>query len=110
MMHRIRKAMKTRDMGLLKGIVEADETYIGGKPRKKNNSDDLPKNKRGRGTKKECVIGIAERDGSVLAQHQKGDRKLDFNSLKKFILGNIDIISTILMTGFLGIQTFFKAN
>lgn len=33
MNHRIRKAMK-QDDGLLSGIVEMDETYIGGKPRK----------------------------------------------------------------------------
>ena len=97
MMHRIRKAMKTSDKRLLQGIVEADETYVGGKPRRTNNSDnDLPKNKRGRGTKKECIIGIVERNGSVVAQHQKRDKKLDFNSLKKFILENIDITSTTL--------------
>lgn len=110
MMHRIRKVMKTNDMNLLKGIVEADETYIGGKPRRKNkNDDDLPKNKRGRGTKKECVIGIVERNGSVIAQHQNGDKKLAFNSLKKFILGNIDITSTTLMTDdFLGYKPFSR--
>lgn len=55
MAHRIRKAML--DNGeLLKGIVEMDETYIGGKPRKKakskdDDSDNIPHNKRGRGTK-----------------------------------------------------------
>ena len=31
MMHRIRKAMKQDDSQLLSGIVEMDETYIGGK-------------------------------------------------------------------------------
>ena len=39
------------------GIVEADETYIGGKPRGKRNDDDDDKPKRGRGTKKQPVIG-----------------------------------------------------
>ena len=34
MMHRIRNAMKD-DNSLLSGIVEMDETYVGGKPRKK---------------------------------------------------------------------------
>ena len=50
--HRIRKAMK-EDKGLLSGIVEMDETYIGGKPRKKGkkNDDDDFNNPRGRGTK-----------------------------------------------------------
>jgi transposase-like protein len=30
--HRIRKAMQQKDGELLKGIVEMDETYVGGKP------------------------------------------------------------------------------
>ncbi len=39
MMHRIRNSMKD-DGQLLSGIVEMDETYIGGKPRKGNDRDD----------------------------------------------------------------------
>ena len=34
MQKRIRAAMAAAEMHLLQGIVEADETYIGGKPRK----------------------------------------------------------------------------
>jgi hypothetical protein len=53
--HRIRSAMK-QDSSLLSGIVEMDETYIGGKPRKeakkKDDNDDGFSNPRGRGTKK----------------------------------------------------------
>lgn len=33
MCHRIREAMKSKDFTPLKGVVEADETYVGGKPR-----------------------------------------------------------------------------
>lgn len=58
MMHRIRKAMK-QDTSLLSGIVEMDETYIGGKPRKesKKDKDDNDKgNPRGRGTKKDVWL------------------------------------------------------
>lgn len=73
MMHRIRKAMGTDEAKLLSGIVEMDETYVGGKPRKeaKDKDDDgnYPTNKRGRGTKKECVVGMIERDGNVKAKH-----------------------------------------
>jgi transposase-like protein len=65
--HRIRKAMK-QDAGLLSGIVEMDETYVGGKPRKVAKKDDDDKgNPRGRATKKECVVGMIERGGKVKA-------------------------------------------
>lgn len=71
MMHRIRKAMKN-NLHLLSGIVEMDETYIGGKQRPKNNKDDdndFQPPKRGRGTDKECVIGMIERGGKVKTKH-----------------------------------------
>jgi transposase-like protein len=53
MMHRIRKAMSD-DGSLLFGIIEMDECYVGGKPRRENckdKDDDIP-SLRGRGTKK----------------------------------------------------------
>lgn len=43
----------------LTGTVEADETYVGGKPRYPGVS------KRGRGTKKTPVVGMVERNGRV---------------------------------------------
>ena len=56
MQHRIRAEMATENIAVLKGIVEADETYVGGKPRKDNKRNDDNKDedkpKRGRGTKK----------------------------------------------------------
>jgi len=42
MMERIRAAMAAEDEGLLQGIVEADETYLGGKPRKPNKHSSPP--------------------------------------------------------------------
>jgi transposase-like protein len=60
MAHRIRYAMTEGPMAtLLKGTVEVDETYIGGKPRIKGVS------KRGRGTKKTPVLALVSRDGSA---------------------------------------------
>lgn len=71
MMHRIRAAMQD-DGTLLTGIVEMDETYVGGKPRKGNKRDDDidggNKSTRGRGTKKIPVVGMVERKGRVKAQ------------------------------------------
>ena len=63
---RIREGM-VDDAVFLNGIVEADETYIGGKPRKSDRNDDDPP-KRGRGTKKQPVIGALARGGKVVAQ------------------------------------------
>jgi transposase-like protein len=66
---RIREGMKDNGM-LLQGIVEMDETYVGGKPRKKGKKDDDDQNAspRGRGTKKTPVVGMVERGGNVKAE------------------------------------------
>ncbi len=69
MQFRIRSQMATADGGiLLQGIVEADETYVGGKPRKGNRRDDDTPAPRGRGTSKTAIIGAVERGGRVVAQ------------------------------------------
>jgi transposase-like protein len=60
--HRIRESMKDGPVtGLLKGTVEVDETYVGGKPRK----GDGKEHKRGRGTAKTPVLVLIERDGAA---------------------------------------------
>ena len=53
---------------LLQGIIEANETYVGGKPRKPNKREDFEPSKRGRGTEKTPVIGAVERGRKVVAQ------------------------------------------
>ncbi len=61
---KIRQAMVEREQReLLTGLVECDETYIGGKPRKGSGS-----HKRGRGTQKIPVVGMVEREGSIKAE------------------------------------------
>ena len=96
MMLRIRKAMKGSQADLLNGIVEMDETYIGGKPRKRNNDKDdngnMPTIKRGRGTKKECVVGMIERGGKVKTVIQK---RLKFIDLRGIVKNNVDISQTL---------------
>jgi transposase-like protein len=79
MLHQIRIAMSNREMEeCFEGLVEIDETYVGGKPRKGNaildkdgnviKSGKLPPAKRGRGTKKTPVVGVKERStGKVYA-------------------------------------------
>ncbi|MGO8752454.1 MAG: transposase [Thermoguttaceae bacterium] len=52
------------------GIVEVDESYVGGKPRKgkRDQSSDLIVNKRGEGTKMVPVVALVERDGRIHTQ------------------------------------------
>lgn len=99
MMHRIRAAMAAdpdQDR-LLHGIVEADETYVGGKPRKGNKRDDDTPNKRGRGTKKVPVIGAVERNGRVVAR-VANPGELSAKGIQKFLDRFVDKAGTILIT------------
>ena len=68
LMTRIRAEMAKKGGVLLQGIIEADETYIGGKPRKANKKEDRENAKRGRGTEKDAIIGAVQRGGKVVAQ------------------------------------------
>ena len=98
MQQRIRAEMATDQCAMLHGIVEADETYIGGKPRKGNKRDDDLPTKRGRGTAKTPVIGAVERHGNVVARvaDQVGD--LTGRGILRFVQSNIDPVDSILIT------------
>ncbi len=89
----IRKGM-VDDSDFLNGIVEADETYIGGKPRKSDRNDDDPP-KRGRGTKKQPVIGALARGGNVVA---RPSNKVMGKTLKAFLGRFVDSDDAVLMT------------
>jgi len=87
--HRIRLAMKETPLAeALKGIVEVDETYIGGKPRKgaKDENGDIIINKRGRGTRKTPVMALVERNGRVRTRVMD---IVDANNLKTAIRENV---------------------
>lgn len=104
---RIRNAMtESTQRELLHGIVEMDETYIGGKPRKGNGGN---RPKRGRGTSKTPVVGMVERGGDVKAKVVK-NRKLDSKTLSALVRANVDTSNAILITdeyrGYLGISRF----
>jgi len=77
--HRIRLAMKADPLAdKLKGVVEVDETYVGGKPRKgkRDENGNLIVNKKGRGTKKIPVVALVERDGRIrtrVVEHVNAD-------------------------------------
>ena len=105
MMQRIRKEMlKQEKCGqLLKGIIEADETFVGGKPRKKKGE----KNKRGRGTKKMVYLGAIQRDGRVVVELADGQHLPQDASLTEKVVAFINKVvdvknSTLITDGFRG--------
>lgn len=94
MMHRVRRALAD-DGKLLAGIVEMDEAYVGGKPRKANRRDDDPPAPRGRGTRKTPVVGAVERGGRIkMAAVTKFD--LAAERLEAFVRSMIDTRRTVL--------------
>ena len=95
MQQRIRSEMGRKSSKLLQGIIEADEAYIGGRPRKRNRRKDDPPNKRGRGTKKTPVIGAVERGGEVKAQVASD---LTGRGVLRFILQSIEAKASRLIT------------
>lgn len=106
--HRIREAMRNDPLAsLLKGVIEVDETYIGGKPRKGGNGEP---NKRGRGTKKTPVMAIVERKGKVVS---KPIENVTAKTLKTAIKEAVDKESKIITdewNGYTGIEKDFKGG
>ncbi len=75
--HRIRDAFKEVDAQLLKGIVEADETFVGGK---------VEGHGRGYRGNKTVVVGAFQRDGAIRLQVVRGR---DRETLQGFIRENV---------------------
>jgi transposase-like protein len=112
----VRKAMAERGQReLLSGIVEMDETYIGGKPRKGNTGSSGQgggnKSQRGRGTDKTPVVGMLQRDGRVKTQVV---RKTDLTAKKlaALVKRHVDTENAVLHTdqyaGYIGIKRFMQ--
>lgn len=88
--HRIRIAMNEGPLaGTLKGVVECDETYVGGKPRRNRDRH----NKRGRGTTKAPVMVLVERNGEAVSHPIE---RVDAENLKSAIRETVDRQSTIM--------------
>jgi transposase-like protein len=104
MCHRIRYAMKDKAFTPLKGTIEADETYVGGKRRghkvwKERIQDEInmglrPKPKHPR-DEKAIVFGMLERDGRVRTTHVA---EATSKELPPIMVGNIDLENSRLIT------------
>ena len=75
--------------------LEADETWVGGRPRKGNRRADDKPHPRGRGTAKTPVIGVVERGGKVKAQVADD---LTGKGIVRFLKQNMDPHGSVLIT------------
>jgi transposase-like protein len=96
MLHRVRLAMttKTFDRPRLSGTVEADETYVGGRHRRKPNIHSLaaPSKSRGPKSDKAIVLGMIERGGDVRAFVVPDDKA---KTLIPLVEANVEFGSTM---------------
>lgn len=102
MLHQIRKAMGNKEhQKFAQTIVEMDETYVGGKPKKTFDDNDKG-NKRGRGTKKTPVVGMVDRvNGKAVAKialPNKDGKKLSGIQLLKILDTYCKDQDTVLIT------------
>ena len=96
MMTRIRAELASKNDVILKVIIEADETFVGGKSRKENkrgddDSHDPEKNQ----SKKTPVLDAVEQGGKVVAKVVKS---VTASGILDFILSRVDTEGSTLMT------------
>ena len=96
MFHRLRYAMDKKQTAKFQGIVEADETYVGGKGH----------GKRGRGAEnKTPVFALVERHGNVMSMPVQ---RVTGQNLKSIIRQNVEKSATVMTDDFLSYRGLGK--
>jgi transposase-like protein len=99
MTHRIREAMQGTAGDLLKGTVELDETYIGGKTKRRGR----PRNEKPLNERFDMVLGMRERKGRVKFVHIK-DGKTE--TIRKAVSEHVDPRSAAVYTDSAAVYQF----
>jgi transposase-like protein len=97
MAHRIRYSMEQEPLkSKLSGVVEVDETYIGGKPRK-GQVRSRQEAGRWKATHKPMVVALVERDGDVRSIHR---RTVTERNLKQVVRDNVEPSARVMTDSF----------
>ena len=109
MCHKIRTAM-IEDVKKLAGIVEVDETYIGGND--KNRHWDKKSGSRGRGnTGKTAVVGAVKRKGNVVARVVENTNRETLEAfIREAVSNGVSLLCTDAYPGYLRLETSFPAS
>lgn len=106
-LQRLRYATYNRKSSKMKGIVEVDETFVGGK-NKNRHYDKKVKHSQGRSTKdKAPVLGFRERDGKLFLLKLESLRKRSLQALIRYKVIAGSTVATDEYRAYIGLNKFF---
>jgi len=98
MLHRLRYATKTPEFNTpLSNIVEADETYVGGKEKNKHACKKLEHSQGRSGVGKIIVLGLVERNGYL---KMKSVPNLSEQNIRSYVFNNVTLGSKVMTDEF----------